>query len=92
MLLLASIFIVAAIYVVSRIYSDGHGKLIPATTRKGKEARIILGLILVPGIVMVVLNNMERYKQGNLTTVWLLTLLVVISLPVFRYIQSRKKK
>lgn len=95
MLLLISFAAILAIYFVSRIYAQDDNRLPPASTQKGKQARFILGGLLLLSIVLIVLNYFNMDIGGNAWMAWVLFSLLAISLPIFKFIRfknSSKKK
>jgi len=83
------IFIIAG-YLAIKVYSRDDHKLPPASTKKGKEARIVIVLILIP-LIALLFSTWSDGEHHN-TIFWISASLVVIGIPIVRYFQFKKKK
>lgn len=89
MLLLMSFLAVVAAYVVSRVYAGDDNRLPPASTQRGKEARIILGIILTIIIFLMFLYSMDTSTNGTSVLRWFILIIPAIGLPLYRYLNSK---
>jgi hypothetical protein len=71
-----------------RRYQGENGGLLPASTPKGKEGRIVLGSILAAALVLVILNNSDGVRHSKL---WAVTTLSVIGIPIVHFIYSKNR-
>lgn len=92
MLLAATFLTIIAIFAVSKAYVGDDRRFPPASTPRGREARLVMGTVLVVAFVVMLLNFVGRKESGGLTAAWLLTSVIAIGLPIFRYIRMKNKR
>jgi uncharacterized membrane protein (DUF4010 family) len=92
MLVLASFLVIVAVFIVTKIYADSDRRLPPTSAPKGKESRIVLGIVLFFGIIVVALNTITQIKTYGITATWVFVTAVVIGLPTMRYINFKKEQ
>lgn len=92
MLLLVSFAAIITAYIVSRLYADDNNRLPPASTPRGKQARVVLCGILVLIVVLLVLNFVGEDLNATQLLFWVVVLSLAAGLPVFRYLGSKNKK
>jgi hypothetical protein len=80
---------IIAILVVTKLYSDKNRKLPSASTSKGRQARILLDLLIIftIGTLIIDISNSDRNASY-----WIFIIGGGLALTLFRYISYKKAK
>lgn len=79
-------------YLIVNSYLDADRRLPAASTRMGKEVRAVILVMLIP-LAWALMSEFthSEFTPANLTY-WALLVVIGVSIPVYRYIQFRKRK
>lgn len=86
--ILATLIIIGAV----KFYSDSNGRILPLSTRRGKEARIVLVFMLVCYLFLLGLNIYKESSSGRELIVWVAVFFLSGIIPIWRYFQDKKNK
>lgn len=92
MLLILTILTATAIIVVVKIYSNSNGRIPSLSTRRGKEARIVCGFLLVCFLFLLALNASRNAADKGDIVKWILLFMLGGTVPIWRYIEDRKNR
>ncbi len=92
MLLIATLLAAISLFSAMKIYSNNDGRIPPLSTGRGKQARIVVGSVLVCYLTLLILNVAKSTSSGENILLWVLAFILGASVPVFRYIQYKNKQ
>lgn len=90
MLLFTTILAAIVMIAVIKFYSTSEGRIPPISSRRGKEARIVAGFILICFIILLVLNASKAISDKGDLAKWILIFMVGGIFPIWNYIQFKK--
>ncbi len=77
---------------VTRLYSGKDHRLPPASTPRGKQARILLVIILIPLVATLIYRMISGGSSRANIVAWIEALVLGGGLAIYRYVQFRNKQ
>lgn len=92
MLILITILIAIVLFASIRLYSGDDKRLPPTSTKRGRQARVVIGSVLACYLVLLILDLVGKGANRQKVVFWVGVFALGASVPIFRYIQFEKKK
>jgi hypothetical protein len=91
MTLLTLLISIVAAYLVMHIYAEDNRRYPPMSTRRGKEARIVSVIVLIP-LAGTLIYRMTNSGSEHSDRYWIGALFIGAGIPIYRYIQFRNRQ